>query len=394
MLLSFSVAPVPLRGMACTMAVMRFLALLLALAAAAPAYAQEPAAAQQLQQLERALEEGRARQLELARQAQRLAAELGTVRAQLVAAANSVQQEEQRVIELRAHLEALRAEETAKSQLLEREQEDLAAVLASLARLSRQPPVAMVTGPNAALDLARSSILLAAIVPGLEARGRAAVAELQSVRTLRERIDTEEDDLAAALQRYESERGRLAALLEQRTREAAQTQTEQQTERTRVATMAAEAADLRELLRKLEGQSNEGPPDGTRPFAEARGRLPLPARGKVIRSWGDLDPLGLPARGLTLEIVAGAQIVAPYDGRIVYADGFRSYGQLLIIDHGGGYHTLVAGLSRIDGQVGQWLLAGEPVGQASHGENGKSTLYIELRRNGEPINPLPWLVAR
>jgi septal ring factor EnvC (AmiA/AmiB activator) len=137
-----------------------------------------------------------------------------------------------------------------------------------------------------------------------------------------------------------------------------------------------------------------GPPEGTRPFAEARGRLPLPARGKVIRTWGEVDPLGFPARGLTVEIVAEAQVVAPYDGRVVFAGAFRSYGQLLIIAHGGGYHTLIAGLYRIDGQVGQWLLAGEPVGQASHGENGKSTLYVELRRNGEPINPLPWLAAR
>lgn len=352
---------------------------------------------QQLQQLERALEEGRARQQELARQAQRLASELGSVRAQLVAAANAVQQQEQRVTELRGHLQSLRAEEAAKSQLLEREQEDLAAVLASLARLSRQPPVTMVTGPNAALDLARSSILLTAIVPGLEARGRAAVAELQSVRVLRERIGTEEGELGHALRQYEIERIRLAALLEQRTRDAAQAQTAQQDERARIGRLAAEAEDLRELLGRLEAAppaSGEGPPEGTRPFAEARGRLPLPARGKVIRTWGEMDPLGLPARGLTLEIVAAAQVVAPYDGRIVFADAFRSYGQLLILDHGGGYHTLVAGLSRIDGQVGQWLLAGEPVGQASLGENGKSTLYVELRRNGEPINPLPWLVAR
>jgi septal ring factor EnvC (AmiA/AmiB activator) len=252
----------------------------------------------------------------------------------------------------------------------------------------------MVAGPTAALDLARSSILLAAVVPGLETRGRAAVAELQSVRDLRERIDAEETELGAALRQQEVERTRLAALLEQRTREAARTQTEQQGERERLAALAAEAADLRELLRRLGALPGEGPPEGTRPFTEARGRLPLPARGKVITTWGEVDRLGLPARGLTLEIVAGAQVVAPYDGRIVYADAFRSYGQLLIIDHGGGYHTLVAGLYHIDGQVGQWLLAGEPVGQASHGENGKSTLYVELRRNGEPINPLPWLVAR
>ena len=108
-----------------------------AVAAAFPAYAQDPTAVQQLQQLERALEEGRARQQELARQAQRLTNELGSVRAQLVAAATAVQQQEQRVTELRGHLEALRAEDAAKSQLLEREQEDLASVLASLARTHR-----------------------------------------------------------------------------------------------------------------------------------------------------------------------------------------------------------------------------------------------------------------
>ena len=360
-------------------------------------HAQDPGAMQQLQELERALEQGRARQQELARQATRLAQELGSVRAQLVAAASAVQQQELRISELRTHLEALRAEEAAKSRSLEREQEDLAQVLASLARLSRQPPVTMVAGANAALDLTRSSILLAAIIPGLQERGRAAVAELQSVRSLRQRIDVEEAELEQAHQQYQIERTRLAALLEQRGREAVQAQTEQQDERARIAKLAAEAEDLRELLGRLEAQPpapGEGPPEGTRPFPEARGRLPLPARGKVIRNWGEIDPLGLPARGLTVEIVADAQVVAPYDGRVVYADNFRYYGQLLIIDHGGGYHTLVAGLSRIDGQVGQWLLAGEPVGQASHGENGKSTLYVELRRNGEPINPSPWLVAR
>ncbi len=72
---------------------------------------------------------------------------------------------------------------------------------------------------------------------------------------------------------------------------------------------------------------------------------------------------------------------------------FRGYGQLLIIEHGEGYHTLVAGLSRIDGEVGQWLLAGEPIGQMGDGEGGRPSLYVEFRRNGEPINPLPWLAA-
>lgn len=374
---------------------------LLALGAALlalPAAAQEPLPGplQQLQELERALEQSRLRQQELARQAARLAQELGTLRAQLVAAAEAVQQQEARITLINARLDVLRAEEATRSEALMREHRDLAVVLASLARLSRQPPATMVAGQGAAIDLVRSSLLLAAVVPGLQDRAREAVNELVSIRELRRAIAEEQAGLADAYRQLETERRRLAGLLEQKGAEQAQTQTAALAERKRVTRMAAEAQDLRELLGRLDAEPgfDVGPPEGTRPFAEARGRLPLPARGKVIRSWGEVDPLGFPARGLTVEIVDGAQVVAPYDGRIVFADAFRSYGQLLIISHGGGYHTLIAGLYRIDGQVGQWLLAGEPVGQASHGENGKSTLYVELRRNGEPINPLPWLAAR
>ncbi len=374
---------------------------LLALGAALlalPAAAQEPLPGplQQLQELERALEQSRLRQQELARQAARLAQELGTLRAQLVAAAEAVQQQEARITLINARLDVLRAEEATRSEALMREHRDLAVVLASLARLSRQPPATMVAGQGAAIDLVRSSLLLAAVVPGLQDRAREAVNELVSIRELRRAIAEEQAGLADAYRQLETERRRLAGLLEQKGAEQAQTQTAALAERERVTRMAAEAQDLRELLGRLDAEPgfDVGPPEGTRPFAEARGRLPLPARGKVIRSWGEVDPLGFPARGLTVEIVDGAQVVAPYDGRIVFADAFRSYGQLLIISHGGGYHTLIAGLYRIDGQVGQWLLAGEPVGQASHGENGKSTLYVELRRNGEPINPLPWLAAR
>jgi septal ring factor EnvC (AmiA/AmiB activator) len=318
------------------------------------------------------------------------------LRAQLVIAAEAVQVQEARITAITTRLEVLRVEEAARSEALVREHRDLAQVLASLARLSRQPPATMVAGDGAALDLVRSSLLLAAVVPGLQERARDAVHDLQTIRALRIAIDEEQAGLADARAQRENERKRLAVLLEQKGAEQARTQTQANTERDRIGRMAAEAQDLRELLGRLDAEPglNSGPPEGTRPFAQARGRLPLPARGKVIRSWGDIDPLGFPARGLTVEIVADAQVVAPYDGRIVFADAFRSYGQLLIISHGGGYHTLIAGLYRIDGQVGQWLLAGEPVGQASHGENGKSTLYVELRRNGEPINPLPWLAAR
>ena len=84
-------------------------------------------------------------------------------------------------------------------------------------------------------------------------------------------------------------------------------------------------------------------------------------------------------------------MVAPYDGQVVYAGPFRGYGQILIIEHGESYHTLLAGIERIDAVEGQWVLAGEPVGTMERQGTELPKLYLELRHAGQPINPLPWL---
>jgi len=92
---------------------------------------------------------------------------------------------------------------------------------------------------------------------------------------------------------------------------------------------------------------------------------------------------------MKLETAPGAQVVAPFEGRIVYAGNFRGYGELLIIEHGEGYHSLLSGLARIDSAMGQWVVSGEPVGVMGRSDRGNPVLYVELRRNGHPINPLP-----
>ena len=101
------------------------------------------------------------------------------------------------------------------------------------------------------------------------------------------------------------------------------------------------------------------------PFAEAKGRLPLPAQGRQVLAFGEKTQYGGQSKGIVLETRQGAQVTSPCDGWIVYAGEFRSYGQLLIINAGGGYHVLLAGLSQIDVQPGQFVLAAEPVGTMS-----------------------------
>ncbi len=138
-----------------------------------------------------------------------------------------------------------------------------------------------------------------------------------------------------------------------------------------------------------------------KPFYKTRGQLPLPASGRRIISFGEKTQSGSRSKGMVLETRFAAQITSPSDGWVVYAGKFRSYGKLLIINAGDGYHILLAGLSNIDVEPGQFVLAAEPVGTMSSPNSGQTNasnetspvLYIEFRKGGSPINPDPWWVA-
>nr|WP_246201972.1 peptidoglycan DD-metalloendopeptidase family protein [Sneathiella aquimaris] len=131
---------------------------------------------------------------------------------------------------------------------------------------------------------------------------------------------------------------------------------------------------------------------GGRPFSAVKGTLPLPVGGRIISGYRKSGSSST-RNGIVIETRDEAAVISPYDGQIAFAGPFRNYGLLLIIDHGEGYHTLLAGMGSIDGSVGQLLLAGEPVGQMKNDKNGKPTLYMELRVKGSPVNPVPWLTS-
>lgn len=137
------------------------------------------------------------------------------------------------------------------------------------------------------------------------------------------------------------------------------------------------------------------------PFATARAKLPLPAHGRRVLSFNDKTQYGGQSKGMVLETRNFAQVVSPCDGWVVYAGEFRSYGQLLIINAGDGYHVLLAGMSHIDVEPGQFVLTAEPVGTMSSGSktptqpaaSGSPVLYVEFRKDGRPIDPDPWWIA-
>jgi septal ring factor EnvC (AmiA/AmiB activator) len=115
-----------------------------------------------------------------------------------------------------------------------------------------------------------------------------------------------------------------------------------------------------------------------------------PAAGRITRAFGAADGAAT-TKGVTFATRPGAEVVAPYAGEILFAGPFKGYGQILIIDHGGGYHSLLAGIDRIESGVGQWVATGEPVGRMR--PEGVPDLYLEFRRQGQPVDPVPWLAT-
>ena len=126
-------------------------------------------------------------------------------------------------------------------------------------------------------------------------------------------------------------------------------------------------------------------------FAKAKGSLSRPVRGTVITEYGQMLSKGVTSKGIVYKTRPEAQVIAPYDGTVIFSGPFKGYGNIIIVEHGDGYLSLLAGLGVIDCEPGQMLLAGEPVGTMPDSSNAK--LYVEIRKDRHPINPAPWFAG-
>lgn len=383
----------------------------LAFLAPVSSFSQSAAPQQELQDVQKRLQESRERERELGREAAKLAQKQRDLQKKLVTAARKLQAQEDLVSQSEEKLAGLLADEAAARVALEARRGELAQTLASLAQLSRQPPEAMVLAPGSALDMVRASQLMAALVPEIENRAASLRDELTRLARLRQGVATEQERLGKAIAQLDHERRDLEFLQAETTAAAAQTAEERDSARETSGQLASQAKDLRALVDRLleqerreserraaEARAKIPPKGGTTPdppeaYAALEGSAALPARGRIVGRFGQSDENGVPLRGIRIEARAGGQVIAPADGKVMFAGPFRGYGQLLIIAHGGGYHSLLAGFGRIDRSVGQWVLAGEPVGLLANSPGEKPVLYLELRRKGETVNPLPWLAS-
>ena len=372
-------------------------------------------------------------------------AAIGTDRAKLntalIDAARQAQATEDRLARLEERLNTLGDSEAAIRKSLDARRAVIAEILAALQRMGRRPPPAVLVRPEDMLAVIRTSMLLGAVVPELRGEAQTLAADLTELVRVRGLIAADRESLKSDLAGWAKEKQRVDGLIATRRARAVEVEANLAAERQRTADLGTQAKSLKELVDRMEGEVSSAKraaeearaadernakamqerfaaatfrdPARLAPkvkFSATRGEVPRPVSGTLIRGFNQPDGNGSTMRGISLMTRPKAVVSSPADGWVAYAGPFRSYGRLLIINAGDGYYLLLAGMDQINVEVGQFVLAGEPV--AAMGESGSSAvasvanasqtasprdddrgdpvLYVEFRKDGGSIDPEPW----
>ncbi|CCZ22269.1 membrane-bound metallopeptidase putative [Acetobacter sp. CAG:977] len=324
--------------------------------------------------------------------------EILDVRRKMVSAASSIQEQEESLGRLEEKLKEFEDQQAFMKNRLEVRKMQRVKVLAALQNLAWKPTEALLAQPLEPQDTLRSALLLREAVPRLEYSTEGLRKDLTKIASLTTAIRAQYAQIKTMAKRLESKRRNMNALIQKKTKLQSTFASESTRAKEKASSLARQASDLKDLLARLDAESARqrklhntmGIPTGA--FMAARGNIPFPVKGNIIKKFGEMTDSGLSSKGITIKTRPNAQVISPYDGTVLFAGPFRGYGELLIIEHGDGYHTLLAGIGRLDTSVGQSLLAGEPVGIMVADSN--PSLYIEIRKNGQPVNPSTWLTNK
>ena len=410
-----------------------FLTLLLSLltvqSAAAAVVSRKDLEAIQMQVEQKSVEHKR-----LQAQAAKISVEMATVSKQMVQKARQIQNTEDRISAMEKQLARLQKElKTAEDDFI-KEDENLIQTLYALQNLALKPTEALFVQPLTPVEIIRSAMLLRETVPFLAEEAAQIREKLDNIATKKSKIEQQVKKISSNKLALEKEHRQMKQLIRKKAKIRSQIEDKSAAARQKIKQLAAQAKDIKELLVKLEKERkareklerereeleryraeqealavNERREkerqeqaksddliksqtayikDVGQNFVKAKGKLSMPARGPIVAAYGQETAKGVSAKGISIKTRSEAQVVSPFDGTVIFAGPFRGYGNIIIIEHGEHYMSLLAGLNSIDCEVGQMLLAGEPIGQMP--KSAEAKLYVELRKDSRPIDPEAW----
>ena len=377
-----------------------------------------------LARMEKQMAEQDAESKRLAKQAAEITEEVKTLSANIVKYAKVIQNNEDKISSMEKELEQLQQDLKAAEASFTLEDEHLIKTLSALQNLALKPTESLFVQPLTPVEIIRSAMLLRETVPQLEENANRIKAQLDKIEKQKQQVEAQVKKIINQKEQMEQEHAELKSMMKRKSALRNSIENKSEEAKKKVTKLAAQAQDLRDLLDKLEKERLEKlskeqeaerkrlaeekrkkkeeekqradlikfKPQSIREigenFIKAKGKLPLPARGQIVTRYGEETAKGVTSKGIIVKTRPQAQVVAPFDGNVIFAGPFRGYGNVIIIEHGKGYLSLMAGLDTVDCELGQMLLAGEPIGLMPEDD---SKLYVEIRKDNHPINPLTWI---
>lgn len=378
-----------------------------------------------LQKMEARVAEQKAERERLEAEAAKIDNEIKDISKKMVRYARTIQNNEEKLSSMENELKTLQQDLKKAEDIFALEDDNLIRTLAALQNLALKPTESLFVQPLTPVEIIRSAMLLRETVPYLEQNAARLRHNLEQIEQRKAKVEAQIERISKQKKVMESEHGELKALAKKKSVLRKSLELRSEAAAKKVSALASQAEDLRDLLAKLEKERLERKrreqeaerkrlaeeqrrkkqeesqradliklkPQSIKELGEgflrAKGNLPMPARGTIITRYGEKISKGVTSKGIIVKTRPQAQVISPFDGNVIFAGPFRGYGNLIIIEHGKGYLSLLAGLDSIDCELGQMLLAGEPVGLMP--DTNDSKLYIEIRKDNHPINPLTWI---
>lgn len=362
---------------------------------------------QALKDARRQSDEARERSARLEQQALLARDEAEQARRRAAALAARIQQAEADIAAARARIAIIARQQRAQAARLAARQEPVVRLTAALQMMARRPLALALVQPGSVADAVHMRAVLGQVLPVIEQRTAGLRQELEASRALRATAQQAADSLARAQADRKARQDALAALETQKRLAARDYRANAGLESERALALGEKARDIVDLMDRLEEAGDlrdrlaalSGPL--LRPARPSEAAAPAPERersaggppayrlpviGQLVTGMGEVNDGGVRSRGLTLVTQPGAQAIAPTAGRVAFAGPYRDYGQILIIDHGQGWTTLITGLHRVTAQVGDMVRQGDPVGITGA---ERPDITVELRRNGRPVDIVP-----
>ncbi len=323
-----------------------------------------------------------------------LNSQVSDLKKNLVKVSKDLQTSEENLSTTDQNLQDLRQKKERIIKNLYKDQQAMGGLVSAVKKYSQTstPDMLMQSNP---IDAERASLVMKSVMPRLQQQSTSLKSQLAEVKKIEGDITRQQQIQNQEAKKLNGQQDDLAILLQRRQKMYQSTESQRVVQENEVARLKKESKNVEDLIQRLKSNHKRKTYDDGEDEAES-GPLPnhmlLPVHGKIYTAFGQRDDLGAESKGITFSTRPGASVVIPLAGIVKFAGPFQKYKQILIVEHKGGYHSLIAGLARIDTVVGASLAAGEPVGVAE--TSGSPRVYYELRRNGKPVNPQRLLLAQ